>query len=240
MADVPELHRRLVEVFGRHRWEPDEDPLSELVSTIIGQHTSGPISQRAFDRLRERYPTWEAVRDAEVEGIAAAIHGAGLARLKAPRIKLLLERIAAERGRLDLGFLAKMRPAQAMTWLRRLPGVGQTTAACVLLFGIGLPVMPVDGGILRIARRLGLVGLRARPDEVQRTLEGAITEACTYTLHRNLIRFAREICRPAAPACPICPLNDRCDYFRAGGRSEKEGRQQGRLGGASNRVPYGG
>ena len=130
------------------------------MGAIISQHTSGPNSRRAYERLRARYPTWADVREAPLEGIQEAIWCAGLARLKAPRIKSLLAQITAERGALDLGFLAGLSPAGAMAWLRRLPGVGQTTAACVLLFGMGRPVLPVDGGILRVSRRLGLIAPR--------------------------------------------------------------------------------
>ncbi|HEX2034602.1 MAG TPA: endonuclease III [Chloroflexota bacterium] len=212
--DVPELHRRLVELFGQHRWEPELDPLGELVSTIIGQHTSGVTSRRAYGQLREAFPTWELVRAAETEAIAAPIRCAGLARQKAARIKAVLERVAEERGSLELDFLGELDEAAAMTWLRRLPGVGQTTAACVLLFGLGRPVMPVDGGILRIGRRLGLVPPRGTPEEVQRVLEGAVPAAWIHTLHVNLIRFGRQICLATHPQCQLCPLNDRCDYFQ--------------------------
>jgi endonuclease-3 len=219
-TDVPDVHRRLVEIFGQHTWQPDLDPLDEAIGTIISQHTSAANSRRAFDRLRAEFGTWEAVRHAPVDAIAGAIWCAGLARQKAPRIKALLERVSAERGRLDLAFLAQLPPGAAMAWLRRLPGVGQTTAACVLLFGLGRPVMPVDGGILRIARRIGLVGERGAPDAVQAALEGAVPPEWVYCLHVNLIRFGRDFCTPSAPACPICPLNDLCDYFR---RSHDDG-----------------
>jgi endonuclease III len=215
-ALVPEIGRRLAQIFGTHAWRPDPalGPLEEVVGAIISQHTSGPNSRRAYERLRARFPTWEEVRGAPLEGIQEAIWCAGLARLKAPRLKALLAQISAERGALDLGFLEALSPAEAMAWLRHLPGVGQTTAACVLLFGMGRPVMPVDGGILRVSRRLGLIAPRGSADEAQRVLEGGVEPGEVYTLHLNLIRLGRELCTPAAPACPVCPLNDLCAHFR--------------------------
>lgn len=217
-ADVPEVHRRLGEVFGHYAWRPDPDsgPLEEAVGTLISQHTSGANSRRAYQRLRARYPTWEAVRDAPPEAIQEAIWCAGLARSKAPRIKALLTQIAAERGALDLGFLSALPAAEGLAWLRRLPGVGQTTAACVLLFGLGQPVMPVDGGILRLSRRLGLLPPHGTPEMAQRTLEEGVPPEAVYPLHLNLIRLGRELCTPSAPACPVCPLNDLCAHFRGG------------------------
>ncbi len=223
-ADVPEVHRRLSEAFGHRTWRPDPDsgPLEEAVGTLIAQHTSSANSRRAYDRLRERYPSWEAVRDAPPEAIQEAIWCAGLARTKAPRIKALLTHVAAERGALDLGFLTALPAAEAMAWLRRLPGVGQTTAACILLFGLGQPVMPVDGGILRISRRLGLLPPHGTPEEAQRILEAGVPSEEVYPLHLNLIRLGRELCTPSAPACPVCPLNDLCTHFRGEAHSPRK------------------
>jgi endonuclease III len=75
-------------------------------------------------------------------------------------------------------------------------------------------VMPVDGGILRVSRRLGLIAPRGSADEAQRVLEGGVEPREVYSLHLSLIRFGRELCTPAAPACPVCPLNDLCAHFR--------------------------
>jgi endonuclease-3 len=216
--DVAELHRRLLAAFGRPAAPARGDLLGRLIGTIIAQHTSATNARRALGRLRRRYPSWAGVQRAEVAEIGAAIECAGLARTKAPRIKALLEQIAAERGDLDLDFLAHLPVEAAMSWLRRLPGVGQTTAACVLLFALGRPVMPVDGGILRIARRLGLAGPRDSQDTVQAILEAGVAPGAILSWHVNLIRLGRELCRPAEPACPICPLNDRCAHFWLGRR----------------------
>ncbi|MGH2369497.1 MAG: endonuclease III domain-containing protein, partial [Chloroflexota bacterium] len=139
---------------------------------------------------------------------------AGLANQKAPRIKGVLQQIDDQRGTLALDFLAAMSIKGAMEWLRRLPGVGQTTAACVLLFGLGRPVMPVDSGILRIARRLGLVPPWGTPDDVQQALQASVPPTWIYTLHLNLTRFGRELCVASRPRCEVCPVNDRCAYFQ--------------------------
>jgi endonuclease-3 len=215
LADLPEIDARLADAFGEPRWQPELDPLDELIAAIISQHTTWANCQRAFRELKARFGRWEAVRDAAVAEIAAAIRCAGLSRLKAPRIKRLLERISEERPDLDLRFLATLPVPEAMAWLRRLPGVGQNTAACTLLFGLGRPAMPVDTSICRICRRLGLTPPAAPPDAVQAALQQATAPDRVYPLHVNLIRFGRDICRPSHPLCHVCPLNDLCDYFQA-------------------------
>jgi endonuclease-3 len=219
--DVPEIAARLAEALGTPTWEPDLDPLSELIYNVVGQHTSGANTRRAYARLRERFPAWQEVAAADDEAIAAAIGCAGLARLKAPRIRTIVQRALEERDDADLSFLADMPAGEAMAWLTDLPGVGQTTAACVLLFGLGRAVMPVNTGVQRVIARLGLVDRRARAEDVQRILEAAVPPEDVYALHVNLVRFGRRICLPSEPLCAICPLNDLCDYFLIPSRRRK-------------------
>ncbi len=211
--DIPEIAARLAEAFGTPAWERDLDPLSELIHNVLGQHTTGANTRRAYAQLRGRFPTWQEVAAADDEAIVSAIGCAGLARLKAPRIRRIVQRALEENDAADVSFLAQMPAEEAMAWLKKLPGVGQTTAACVLLFGLGRAVMPVNTGIHRVASRLGLAEKRDSAERVQHVLEGAISTEDVYALHVNLIRFGRRICLPSEPLCEVCPLNDLCDYF---------------------------
>ncbi len=213
LEDLGEIAARLEALFGRPAWAPDLDPLSELISTVIGQQTVGPAARRAFEQLRRVFPTWEEVRRADVEQIAAVIADAGLGRLKALRIKGILETIAHECGELRLDFLAALPADDALIWLQRLPGVGPTTAACTLLFGLNRPAFPVDTGIHRTALRLGLAPPGTSAGRLQAMLAGAVPPEDVYATHVNLIRFSREFCTSSNPACPICPLNDLCASF---------------------------
>ena len=214
-SDVQLIERRLREALGAPRRRPVTDPVEELVSTVLSQHTTGPNSDRALDALRARFPSWSDVADADPAEIAAAIRTAGLANQKAPRIKAMLLRIRELRGRIELDFLRPMAVDEAMSWLCALPGVGQTTAACLLLFGLGMPAMPVDTGIARVAVRLGLVRAGSPAERTGRLLQEAVAPERVYALHVNLIRLAREICRPREPLCGVCPLNDLCEAFQS-------------------------
>ena len=213
LEDLGEIATRLEALFGRPAWAPDLDPLSELISSVIGQQTAGSAARRAFEQLRRDFPTWESVRQTPIEAVAAAIAGAGLGRLKAQRIKGILETIAHERGELRLDFLAALPVDDALAWLQRLPGVGPTTAACTLLFGLNRPAFPVDTGIQRTALRLGLAPPGTPAGRLQAMLASAVPPEDVYAAHVNLIRFSRELCTAGDPACPICPLNDLCASF---------------------------
>src|SRR5512136_405519 len=98
------------------QWAPI-DPLDELINTILSQNTNDLNRDRAYHALRAKFPTWEAVRDAPVSKVIAAIKPAGLANQKGPRIQKVLKRITAERGELDIRFLGDLPVAEGKAWL---------------------------------------------------------------------------------------------------------------------------
>ena len=83
----------------------------------------------------------------------------------------MLSEIKARRGDFDLSFLREMPVEEAREWLRTLPAVGPKTAACVLLFGLGMPGLPVDTHVFRVGCRLGLIEEKMGPDKAQTYLE---------------------------------------------------------------------
>ncbi|MGI8588838.1 MAG: endonuclease III domain-containing protein [Chloroflexia bacterium] len=213
-AKIAPIQNALLEVYGRPDWRPHHPPLDELVLTVLSQHTSDLNSGRAFALLRAELPTWEEVRDAPVERIAAAIQSGGLARQKAPRIKTILQRIWDERGSFDLDFLKTAPIEEAEAWLAALPGVGPKTAACVLLFACGRPAMPVDTHVHRVSRRLGLVPDRYNAEQTHEALEALVPPDWYYSFHLNVIKHGREVCKAPRPRCEICVLTTWCDYYR--------------------------
>lgn len=213
MADILRIHQRLLSVYGDPP-RPERDPLALLVSTILSQNTSDVNRDRAYARMRERFPTWEEVRDAPLEGLIEAIRPAGLAPTKAPRIQEALRRITAERGELSLAFLAEMPLEEARAWLLSIPGVGPKTAAIVLLFAFGRPAFPVDTHIYRVTRRLELIPPRATREQAHVLLEQAIPPELYYPLHLNLIALGRDVCHPRDPECARCVLREDCAFYR--------------------------
>ncbi|HET7094970.1 MAG TPA: hypothetical protein VFI22_15870, partial [Thermomicrobiales bacterium] len=148
-------------------WRSHGDPLSELVSTVLSQHTSDINTDRAFASLRARLPAWDDVVSAPTAAVAAAIRSGGLANVKAPRIQAILRRVREELGAYDLGRLAEMDVAGGRNWLTSVPGVGPKTASCVLLFSLGKAALPVDTHVHRVTRRLGVVPAELSPEAVQ-------------------------------------------------------------------------
>ena len=207
------VHQRLLEVYGHPQWRPHLDPISEVVSTILSQNTSDVNRDRAFERLRARFATWEEVRDGRVEAIEDAIRPAGLAQQEAPRIKGALEFITEERGELSLNFLKDMPVDDAKVWLTQIKGIGPKTAAIILLFSLGMPAFPVDTHVHRVTGRLGLIGPKVSAEKAHNVLEDLLPPDWYYPFHLNVIRHGREICHARNPKCEICPLQDLCDYY---------------------------
>src|SRR5262245_28792529 len=191
------------------------DPIDELVLTILSQSTTDVNSDRAFENLKKRFPDWESVRRARPASIAAAIKSGGLANTKSLVIKNVLAEIQNRCGRLDLSFLRTVAVDEARSFLISLKGVGPKTAACVLLFSCNRPVFPMDTHIFRITRRLGLIPEKCTDQQAHELMESVIPPTKHYSLHINLIRHGRSICRPRDPKCEKCSLIEHCDYGQA-------------------------
>src|SRR3990170_8800256 len=205
-----EIVDRLSDLYGRPDWRPHGDAMTELVLTILSQNTSDTNSGRAFMRLVARFPAWGELMAAAPAEIESEIQVGGLAPTKSGRIKAVLEEGWRRRGSFDLSFLGEMPLDEAKGWLRSLPGVGPKTAACVLMFALGRPALPVDTHVGRVAQRLGLVSARTGAAEAHDLLEAMLAPAEVYPFHVSLITHGRRLCRAQRPLCAECPLKERC------------------------------
>ena len=213
MADRRRLRTirdRLRREYGRPVLRPHRAPVDELILTVLSQNTNDRNRDVAWGRLRERFPSWPAVRDAPVAEIENAIRPGGLAPTKALRIKRILEALGED----DLCWLEDAPLEEARDYLCELPGVGRKTAACVLLFSFGRPEVPVDTHVYRVASRLGLIRPRASFDEAHDEMLRLVDPDDAYEVHVLLIRHGRRTCIARAPRCPECPLKRMCPEGR--------------------------
>jgi endonuclease-3 len=198
----------------------DFDPLSELVSSLLSHRTRNADSGRAFRELRRRFPTWEAVRDAPIAEIEAAISPVTWPEQKAPRIRQVLREVEARHGALSLDFLADLPVAEARAWLEALPGVGPKTSAAVLLFSrLRMPALPVDSHHHRVAERLGFLPPRTPVGPSHRLLEALLPSGWgaqeVYDHHEALMLHGQRCCYWREPACARCVVLDLCPTGRA-------------------------
>lgn len=196
--------------FGRRRFIRQADAVGELVKTILSQNTSDRNSFRAYNNLKKRFKNWDALRRAKVAAIKREIRIAGLANIKAPRIKGALGRIKIKRGSLNLEFLRGLDVQSGYEFLRSIKGVGPKTAAVVLLFSFGKPIMPVDTHVHRVAKRLGILDGKATHEQAQDYFSAVVPTNLIYEFHLNLISHGRQICIARNPRCEVCNLKRLC------------------------------
>ena len=122
----------------------------------------------------------------------------------------MLESLERENGSLDLSFLSSMELKRALGYLTAFKGVGLKTASCVLLFALGLPALPVDTHVHRVARRLGLIDSRVTAEAAHAALEAIVAPDDRYRFHLHLIEHGRLVCHARRPECGECVLNSLC------------------------------
>src|SRR5947199_9160747 len=190
------------------------DVLDMLVSVILSQATSDANSERTYDALKARFPTWDAVLRARESTLADTIRLGGLANQKAAVIRGLLKQIRERHGSLDLSFLRDVPTEEAARYLSQFRGIGPRTVACTLLFACGHDIFPLDTHIFRVLRRVGLIPPKCSDDFAHRVMNRLVPAGKFYSFHVNLIRHGRKLCRPRDPVCERCPVVEYCDYGR--------------------------
>ena len=218
-ARVARIRDRLRLVYGIPCAPPHRHPIAELIHTVLSQSTNDRNRDVAYFGLRERFETWEEVRDAPVDAVEEAIRPGGISKVKSARIKAILTAITeqspprgmdAVEGELSLDWLPSMSVPDAQEYLVNLPGVGRKTAACVLLFAFGMRDVPVDTHVSRVGTRLGLFRQGAPFEEMHDTMLELTPPGEELELHLNLLRHGRRTCHARRPECAACALMRMC------------------------------
>ncbi len=175
-------------------------PFEVLISTIISQRTRDENTDIASSKLFAKYPTAGAIANAKEGDIAKLIHAAGFYNQKAKEIREVCKILVEEYA----GVVPNSREA-----LEALPGVGPKTAGCVLVYGFGIPAIPVDTHVFRISRWLGLSNAKT-PEKTEKELEMVFQRKDWILVNEYFVRLGQTVCRPVGPRCKVCPLNGVC------------------------------
>jgi len=211
--DLLALTKRLEGVYGKPPQMPRFDPMDELVSCILSQHTSDANSFPAFYKLKKKYPSWDGLARSKAETVAHVIRNAGLANQKSKSILAALKEIKSRNDDYHLDNLRTLKPGDARQWLEDLPGVGPKTASIVLCFSLGMDVVPVDTHVFRVAWRIGLIKKEIGEAKAHDALQKKIPRGLSYRLHMAFIRHGRAVCKAPLPRCAECVVRDLCRYY---------------------------
>ena len=203
--------RRIYDALDRHYPDADTElvyrnPFELLVATILSAQSTDARVNAVTPGLFTKYPTARSLAKANSADVEHVIMSTGFFRQKTKSI-IGMSAALVERHRGEV-------PAD-MDALTKLPGVGRKTANVVLGHALGVPGLPVDRHVLRVANRLGLVG-HDDPEKVEQALCALYPPANWTKVSDLLILHGRRICRPT-PKCEICNARKDCDFYRSGG-----------------------
>ena len=213
--EIHEVYDRLVELHGELELTPRREPMRELVSTMLSHRTTHKDEELAYERMMERFETWEGIRDAPLGELTDAIRTSRYPEAKARNIKKTLSLLFEERGEANIDFLANLPADEGLAWLTRFPGVGVKTATLVLLFNFHKPVLPVDTHVHRISLRVGLISEKTSANKAHDLLLDMLPEDpyVLYNFHKALLRHGQRVCTYSNPRCERCPLTGLCDWY---------------------------
>ena len=203
----------LEQTYGRPRLGNPQNPLDDLVYTILSNKTAPDCASETYRRVKKRFRSWDAVLAAPAPTLQRILAPGGLSHVKTRQIRGALRRIARDYGRCTLNGLKGRSVEDAQRYLETLPGVSTKVAKCVLMYTMGAEALPVDSHVHRIARRLGWID-RKRADQSHEELESLISPHRRYAFHVDCLAHGRAVCRPTNPACERCCVSRHCKYFR--------------------------
>ena len=180
-----------------------ENPFQLLVATILSAQSTDAGVNRVTPSVFKRYPKAAALAQAAPEELETMIHSTGFFRAKAKSLIGMARGLVESHG----GDVPKTMEA-----LVELPGVGRKTANVVLGHALGVPGLPVDRHVLRVANRIGIASSED-PVEVEQQLAKRFPPADWVKLSDTLILHGRRICKPK-PLCDQCAVRDDCEYYR--------------------------
>ena len=174
-----------------------------LVATILSAQCTDERVNQVTPALFKRYPDARALARASTDDLEPQIQSTGFFRAKSRSLLGMATEVVEQHG----GDVPR-----TMDELVKLPGVGRKTANVVLGHALGVPGLPVDRHVLRVAGRIGIASSED-PEVVEQQLGAALPPADWTRASDTLILHGRRICKPK-PLCPECVVRPECLYYR--------------------------
>jgi endonuclease-3 len=209
LKTAAETQAILASLYGQHPNATTEldftTPFELLVATILSAQSSDVRVNQVTPAFFKRYPTPQALVAATAAELEPQIVATGFFRQKSKMLLGMAEALLAKHD--------GQVPAD-MDALTALPGVGRKTANVVLGHALGIPGLPVDRHVLRVANRIG-IAQAATAEEVETQLCAALPREQWTVASSTLILHGRRVCRPTQPLCPTCAVVDACVFAAA-------------------------
>ncbi len=189
---------------------PGERPLDTLLFLILLDGASERKAERAFKRLSESVVDWNELRVSYPVEIQEMIADAAAPFEKAHQIVRILNAIFNRRNRLALDELENMERDKALRFLAGLDGMRWSDAAQLMLIQFEAPILPVDEGMLRVLKRMGVCRDDADVQDASKTVAALVPKTKYWDAFRLFSLLAAGACAPQTPACARCPIRTHC------------------------------
>lgn len=180
------------------------DPFALLVAVMLSAQCTDARVNMVTPALMNRFPTPQAMAEAERDEILEYIRSISYPNSKATALAVTSRMIVEEFGGEVPGSHAE---------LLRLRGVGRKTANVMMAVAFNEPAIAVDTHVFRVANRIGIVKNAKTPHAVEKGLHRVIEQDEWGEAHHLLILHGRYTCTARSPACSTCPITEHCDYF---------------------------
>jgi endonuclease-3 len=207
-SKTPDETRRIMAELERQHPNADTElhyrtPYELLVATILSAQCTDERVNQVTPALFARYPDARALAKATTTELEPQIQSTGFFRAKSKSLVGMATAVVEQHQ-------GEVPPT--MEALVTLPGVGRKTANVVLGHALGVPGLPVDRHVLRVANRIG-IARGDDPEVVEQQLCAALPPPKWIVTSDTLILHGRRICKPR-PLCDRCAVRDDCDYYR--------------------------
>jgi endonuclease III len=200
--------------YGSPRLGNVKEPTTELFYIMLSNRSDPKRCAEAFAQLKARFRPWSRLLVASVDEVQAVLQPLGMDRVRAERMLAIAARLQADFGAVSLRPLRRWPVPDALRYLTALPGVGEKSARCVLMYSFGHDVSPVDAHQLRVMTRLGLLPEGSTVHTAHRLLDRGMPTGYARRLHIAVVAHGRAVCNARAPRCAGCPLLRQCPAGR--------------------------
>ena len=181
-------------------------PFELLLAVILSAQCTDKRINKVTPPLFRAFPTAEALGAAGIDKVFPYIRSVSYPRAKARYLVEMAQMLATEFGGV---------PPADTELLQKMPGVGRKTANVIASVIYGQPAMAVDTHVMRVSKRLGLVGEGAKgPGAVERELVRHLPRKYVGRAHSWLILHGRYTCQARTPKCPTCLLQSFCLFYK--------------------------
>ncbi|MBM7572468.1 A/G-specific adenine glycosylase [Aquibacillus albus] len=208
------FQKNLIEWFETEKrnlpWRLDNDPYKVWVSEIMLQQTKVDTVIPYFNRFIKKFPTVEALAEAEEQEVLKAWEGLGYYS-RARNLQTAVKEVVANYG---------SRVPKDPNTLSSLKGVGPYTKGAILSIAYDVPEPAVDGNVMRVMSRVLKIDEDIAKQKTRKLFESCIKEVISQanpsSFNQGLMELGALICTPKSPSCSLCPVQEHCAAYQQG------------------------